>query len=49
MTVLRRDAPSEGTSIVCRDLRIRNFGGPFGTLTVRVDRYDAVAWSRFDV
>lgn len=41
-------ADDEGTSIVCRDLRTRNFGGRFGTLSVRLDLDGRIVRSHFD-
>lgn len=40
---------NEGASFVCRDLRTRNFGGRFGTLTARLDHDGRVASRHFDV
>lgn len=41
-------ADDEGTSVVCRDLRTRNFGGRFGMLSVRLDRDGRIVRSHFD-
>jgi hypothetical protein len=39
----------DGTRLTCRDLRVRNFGGRFGELTVVIDLDGKVLGRRFNV
>lgn len=47
--VVGAEAVAEGTRLTCRDLRVRNFGGHFGELTVIVGPAGGIVRSEFNV
>lgn len=43
------DSDTENATYICRDLRIRNFGTKFGTLTCQIDNHGVIRGKSWDV